>query len=132
MANVLLLAVLSLDGCLFDSKDDVISVLHHESYERTLANADYILTDSYPISLLIENDSRSRFLLEATSENIIYTNVLLRLQLVDEIILYTVPFIAGRGKRLFASNIPTSYWIPSRKDIYKDGIICVNYRRRNP
>ena len=112
MAKVRVLAVLSLDGCLSEKTGDASWVLRTESYgiDKLFDAADYELTPAYPTSRLTENKSKSIFLIEANHETADYINGLLRLQLIDEIILYTVPFIAGTGRHLFKANLPTTHW----------------------
>ncbi len=132
MAKVQVLAVLSLDGCLSESAGDASWVLRPESYDidKLFDVADYELTLAYPTSRLTENKSNSIFLIEATQETADYINGLLRLQLIDEIILYSVPFIAGTGRHLFKSNLPTSHWNMVEKKEYNGGILRTIYRKK--
>ena len=133
MAKVQVLAVLSLDGCLSESAGDASWVLRPESYDidKLFDAADYELTPAYPTSRLVENKSKSIFLIEATQETADYINGLLRLRLIDEIILYTVPFIAGTGRHLFKSNLPTSHWDLVEKKEYKGGVLRIVYRKKH-
>lgn len=126
MAKVQVLAVLSLDGCLSEKTSDAKWVLRPESYDidKLFNAADYELTPAYPTSRLTENKSNSIFLIEANHETADYINGLLRLQLIDEIILYTVPFIAGTGRHLFKANLPTSHWNLVEKKEYNGGILA--------
>ena len=132
MAKVQVLAVLSLDGCLSEKTGDASWVLHPESYgiDKLFDAADYELTPLYPTSRLVENKSDSIFLIEATHDTADYINGLLRLQLIDEIILYIVPFIAGTGCHLFKANLPTSHWNLVEKKEYNDGILRTVYRKK--
>ena len=132
MAKVQVLAVLSLDGCLSESAGDASWVLRPESYDidKLFDAADYELTPVYPTSRLVENKSKSIFLIEATHETADYINGLLRLQVIDEIIFYTVPFIAGTGCHLFKANLPTSHWNLVEKKEYNGGILRTIYRKR--
>ena len=132
MAKVQILAVLSLDGCLSESAGDASWVLRPESYDidKLFDAADYELTPAYPISRLVENKSKSIFLIEATHETADYINGLLRLQVIDEIIFYTVPFIAGTGCHLFKANLPTSHWNLVEKKEYNGGILRTVYRKK--
>ena len=93
-------------------------------------HADYELTPVYPTSRLVENKSKSIFLIEATQETADYINGLLRLQLIDEIILYTVPFIAGTGRHLFKANLPSSHWNLVEKKEYNGSILRAIYRKK--
>ena len=131
MAKVQVLAVLSLDGCLSEKSGDACWALRPESYgiDKLFDAADYELTPVYPTSRLVENKSKSIFLIEATQETADYINGLLRLRLIDEIILYTVPFIAGTGRHLFKSNLPTFHWSLVEKKEYNDGILRTVYRK---
>ena len=132
MAKVQVLAVLSLDGCLSESAGDASWVLRPESYDidKLFDAADYELTPAYPTSRLVENKSKSIFLIEATHETADYINGLLRLQVIDEIIFYTVPFIAGTGCHLFKANLPTSHWNLVEKKEYNGGILRTVYRKK--
>ena len=133
MAKVQVLAVLSLDGCLSEKSGDACWVLRPESYDidKLFDAADYELTPVYPTSRLVENKSKSLFLIEATHETSDYINGLLRLQLIDEVILYIVPFIAGTGRHLFKANLPASHWSLIEKKEYNSGILRMVYRKRH-
>ena len=133
MAKVQVFAVLSLDGCLSEKTGDACWALRPESYgiDRLFDAADYELTPAYPTSRLTENKSNSIFLIEANHETADYINGLLRLQLIDEIVLYTVPFIAGTGQHLFKSNLPTSHWQLADKKEYNGDILCTIYRKKH-
>ena len=133
MAKVRVLAVLSLDGCLSEKTGDASWVLRPEGYgiDKLFDAADYELTPAYPTSRLTENKSKSIFLIEANHETADYINGLLRLQLIDEIILYTVPFIAGTGRHLFKANLPTTHWSLVEKKEYNGGILRTIYRKKN-
>lgn len=133
MAKVQVLAVLSLDGCLSDKTGVASRVLRPESYgiDRLFDAADYELTLLYPISRLTEDKSDSVFLIEATHETAGYINGLLRLRLVDEIILYILPYIAGTGRHLFNANLPASHWSIAAGKEYDNGILHTVYRRKH-
>ena len=133
MAKVQVFAVLSLDGCLSEKTGDACWALRPESYgiDRLFDAADYELTPAYPTSRLVENKSKSIFLIEATHETADYINGLLRLQLIDEIILYTVPFLAGTGRHLFKANLPTTHWSLVEKKEYNGGILRTVYRKKH-
>ena len=132
MAKVQVLAVLSLDGCLSEKTGDASWVLRPEGYgiDKLFDAADYELTPLYPTSRLAENKSESLFLIEATHDTTDYINGLMRLQLIDEVILYMVPFIAGTGRHLFKANLPASYWSLIEKKEYNGGILRTVYRKK--
>ena len=132
MAKVQVLAVLSLDGCLSEKTGDASWVLRPEGYgiDKLFDAADYELTPLYPTSRLAENNSESLFLIEATHNTTDYINGLMRLQLIDEVILYMVPFIAGTGRHLFKANLPASHWSLIEKKEYNGGILRTVYRKK--
>ena len=132
MAKVQVLAVLSLDGCLSEKTGDSSWVLRPEGYgiDKLFDAADYELTPLYPTSRLAENNSESLFLIEATHNTTDYINGLMRLQLIDEVILYMVPFIAGTGRHLFKANLPASHWSLIEKKEYNGGILRTVYRKK--
>lgn len=132
MAKVQVLAVLSLDGCLLDKTGDASWALRPESYgiDKLFDAADYELTSLYPTSRLAEDKSDSLFLIEATQDTATYINGLLRLQLVDEIILYILPYIAGTGRHLFGANLSTSHWDLKEKKEYNGGILRLVYQKK--
>lgn len=133
MAKVQILAVLSLDGCLSEKKEDACWALRPESYDigKLFDAADYKLTPIYPTSRLTEDKSDSLFLIEATHDTTDYINGILRLQLIDEIILYIVPFIAGTGQHLFKANLPSSHWDLIEKKEYNGGVLRIVYRKKH-
>ena len=103
MGKVQILAVLTMDGC-------HSSELYGKAYEdlrldrcdidKIRENALYHITPDYSISMLDEwrkDNTNICYLAEATTDNSDYINGLLRMRVVDEIILYTVPFISERG-----------------------------------
>lgn len=80
--------------------------------------------------LLLEVDGCEDSIVMSDKERVIL-NGLLRLQLIDEIILYTVPFIAGTGRHLFKANLPTSHWSLVKKKEYNGGILRTVYRKKH-
>ena len=69
------------------------------------------------------------YLAEASPEKTDYINGLLRMQVVDEIILYTVPFIAGTGKYFFRSALPLVKWTLVSQKKFPNGVTCHIYNR---
>jgi dihydrofolate reductase len=62
------------------------------------------------------------YLAETTPDNADYINGLLRMRVVDEIILYTVPFISGAGRHLFKSALPETHWTLTSQKSYPNGV----------
>ena len=134
MGKVQVLAVLSMDGCL-------ASELHGKSYKELCLdccgineikeNALYHITPDYSISMLDEwrrHETDTCYLAEASPEKTDYINGLLRMQVVDEIILYTIPFIAGTGKRFFQSALPQEQWTLTSQKVYRNGVVRHIYK----
>ncbi|WP_026367384.1 hypothetical protein [Bacteroides sp. 14(A)] len=132
MAKVQMFAVLSLDGCLSDNSGDARWILRPESYDidKIFDAADYEFSSNYPTSRLMENEDDSVFIIEATLENADYINGLFRLRLIDEIIIYTIPFIAGTELKLFKAGLPISYWELDNEKRYKCGVHRSMYSRK--
>ena len=134
MGKVQVLAVLSMDGCL-------ASELHGKSYKELCLdccgineikeNALYHITPDYSISMLDEwrkSTTDICYLAEVTPEKADYINGLLRMRVVDEIILYTIPFIAGTGKRFFQSALPQGQWTLTSQKVYRNGVVRHIYK----
>ena len=112
MGKVQILAVLTMDGC-------QSSELYCKAYKELRLedcgineireNALYHITPDYSISMLDEwrkSTTDICYLAEATPEKADYINGLLRMRVVDEIILYTIPFIAGTVIWMFFDQKP--------------------------
>ena len=72
------------------------------------------------------------YLIEATEKTAGIINGMIRMRLVDEIILYMVPVIAGNGSRLFQSSLPESEWTCTGSRQWKDGMVRIAYGRKTP
>ena len=128
MGKVQILAVLTMDGC-------HSSELYGKAYEdlrldrcdidKIRKNALYYVTPDYSISMLDEwrkDNTNTCYLAEATPDNSDYINGLLRMRVVDEIILYTVPFISGTGRHFFKSALPETCWTFTSHKSYPNGV----------
>ena len=128
MGKVQILAVLTMDGCL--SSELYGKVYKELSLDRCgldeiRKKALYHVTPDYSISMLHEwrkDGTDTRYLAEATSDTAGYINGLLRMQAVDEIILYTVPFIAGTGRHFFQSAHYEKHWTLASLKSYPNGV----------
>ena len=135
MAKIKLLAVLSLDGCLSEMNRESRWWLRPESYGITEIrdNASLELTSDISLSMLINwkmnEDDTVCYLIEATTDTAEFINGMMRMRLIDEIILYTVPFIAGTGQHLFKATLSTSYWNFIEQRTYNGGISRTIYQR---
>ena len=121
MGKVQILAVLTMDGCLsselyYKAHQDLC--LDRCGLDEIRKNALYRVTPDYSISMLHEwrkDGTNIRYLAEATPDTADYINGLLRMHAVDEIILYTVPFISGSGRHFFKSALPEQHWTLIKK-----------------
>ena len=135
MAKVQLLAILSIDGCLTELQPRKRLLRSPEDYgmEEIRDNALYRLTPDYPISILQEwreKSGNTSYLLEATAKNTEYANGLLRMNVIDEIILYIVPCIIGTGRHLFKSALPEAEWLLAENKRFDDGVTRLIYRKK--
>ena len=103
-----------MDGCLADSSREA---------QKWLADTD--VPDRFGKS------TRSTCLIEAGITTAGIINGMVRMHLSDEIILCTIPVIAGNGCRLFQGHLPESCWICAEVKAYKDGSIKTMYRRND-
>ena len=128
MGKIQILAVLTMDGCL---SSELYGKVYKElnldrcGLDEIRKNALYRVTPDYSISMLHEwrkDGTNTRFLAEATPNTADYINGLLRMQAVDEIILYTVPFIAGTGRYFFQSAHYEKHWTLASLKSYPNGV----------
>ena len=116
MAKIQLLAILSIDGCLANMDTEGRWWLRPDCHgiSDIYNKATFELSPDYSMTTLIaeheKQDDNTVYLIEATHQNADFINALLNMRIVDEIIIYTVPFIAGTGFFLFQKNLPISYW----------------------
>ena len=107
MAKIQLLAILSIDGCLANMDTEGRWWLRPDCHgiSDIYNKATFELSPDYSMTTLIAEHEN-----EATHQNADFINALLNMRIVDEIIIYTVPFIAGTGFFLFQKKLPISYW----------------------
>ena len=133
MGKVQILAVLTIDGCLSSELYDKAHqdlCLDRCGLDEIRKKALYRVTPDYSISMLHEwrkDGTNIRYLAEATPDTSDYINGLLRMHAVDEIILYTVPFIAGTGRHFFKSALPEQHWTLSSLKSYSNGVCRIIY-----
>lgn len=138
MAKVRLLAVLTMDGCPAETTGLSGRWLGSDQYGIGALKeaATCVLTEDTSLTLLsnrMENTGDSlNYLIEATEKTAGIINGMIRMRLVDEIILYMVPVIAGNGSRLFQSSLPESEWACTGSRQWKDGMVRIAYGRKTP
>ena len=134
MGKVQILAVLTMDGCLSSELYDKTHqdlCLDRCGLDEIRKKALYHITPDYSISMLDEwrkSTTDICYLAEVTPEKADYINGLLRMRVVDEIILYTIPFIAGTGKRFFQSALPQEQWTLTSQKVYRNGVVRHIYK----
>ena len=133
MGKVQILAVLTMDGC---QSSELCCKAYKElrledcGINEIRKKAFYRVTPDYSISMLHEwrkDCTNIRYLAEATPDTADYINGLLRMHAVDEIILYTVPFISGSGRHFFKSALPEQHWTLSSLKSYPNGVCRIIY-----
>ena len=135
MGKVQILAVLTMDGCHASElcgKSGKDICLDRCGINEIREKALYHITPDYSISMLDEwrkDNTNTCYLAEATPDNSDYINGLLRMRVVDEIILYTVPFISGTGRHFFKSALPEARWTLSSQKSYSNGVCRSIYTR---
>ena len=136
MGKVVLFAVLTMDGCLADSSREARDWLARTDTPDRFGMAGLRetarpLTENTSLTMLVLDKSDTTYLIEAGTATASIINGMARMHLPDEIILCTVPVIAGNGYRLFQSHLPESSWTRTEIKAYKDGSLKAVYRRND-
>lgn len=136
MGKVVLFAVLTLDGCLADS-----SGIAREWLCRTdepdkfkiakMKETSRPLSEDTSLTMLVLDKSFSTYFIEANTATASIINGMARMHLLDEIILCTIPVIAGNGCRLFQGHLPESEWIQVEAKAYKDGSLKTIFHKKD-
>ena len=123
-----------MDGCLADSsqeaqewlsKTDMPNRFGIEEVKETSSQ----LSGDISLTMLVLDKSDTTYLIEADTATIGIINGMVRMHLLDEIILCTIPVIAGNGCRLFLGDLPESEWMRDETKTYKDGSLKAVYRK---
>ena len=125
-----------MDGCLADSSGEAQKWLAKtDTPDRfgiaAMKEAARPLSEYASLTTLVLDKTVTTYFIEAnaTTESII--NGMARMHLLDEIILCTIPVIAGNGRRLFLGDLPESEWVRDGIKAYKDGSLKVVYRKND-
>ena len=99
-----------MDGCLsgLNPKKRLFRSPEDYGMEEIRGKALYKLTSDYTISILQdwrEKEDDTCYLLEADAKTVEYANGLIRMNAVDEIIIYITPCIIGTGDHFFKSGL---------------------------
>ena len=133
MAKVEVLAVLTMDGCLSELEFKKHGAGTSDTYgiEAIREKAYLKITPEYSISMLEEwreQEDKAIYLAEATPQTADFINGMLRMRVVDEIILYILPQIAGTGRHFFQSALPIDEWKLVEHKLYDGGVVFTVYR----
>ena len=136
MGKVVLFAVLTMDGCLTNSSREAQEWLAKTDTPDRFGIAEMKetarpLSEYTSLTMLVLDKSSSTYLIEANATTASIINGMARMHLLDEIILCTIPVIAGNGCRLFLGDLPESEWIREEIKAYKDGSLKAVYRKND-
>ena len=134
MGKVPRLARHTKDGCLSGMNPQKRLFRSPEDYgmEEIRGKALYKLTSDYTISILQdwrEKEDDTCYLLEADAKTVEYANGLIRMNAVDEIIIYITPCIIGTGDHFFKSGLFPPEWTLAENRKYGDDVMRLTYRR---
>lgn len=134
MGKVVLFAVLTMDGCLADSSGEAQKWLSKtDTPDRfgiaAMKETARPLSEYTSLTMLVLDKTATTYFIEADTTTASIINGMARMHLLDEIILCTIPVIAGNGCRLFLGDLPESEWIRDGIKAYKDGSLKAVYRK---
>jgi len=137
MGKVVLFAVLTMDGCLADSSGKAQEWLSQTDLPDRFRITEIKeiacpLSEDTSLTMLVLDETSSTYFIEANAATASIINGMARMHLLDEIILYMVPVIAGNGSRLFQSSLPESEWTCTGSRLWKDGMVRIAYGRKIP
>lgn len=132
MGKVVLFAVLTMDGCLADSSGEAQKWLAKTDTPDRFGIAELKetarpLSEYTSLTMLVLDKSTTTYFIEANATTASIINGMARMHLLDEIILCTIPIIAGNGCRLFLGDLPESEWVRDGIKAYKDGSLKAMY-----
>ena len=134
MGKVILFAVLTMDGCLADSSRKAQEWLAKtDTPDRfgiaAMKETARLLSEYTSLTMLVLDKSDTTCFIEANTTTASIINGMARMHLLDEIVLCTIPVIAGNGCRLFQGHLPESEWTRDGIKTYKDGSLKAVYRK---
>lgn len=133
MAKLQLLAFITLDGYLFDRtvSSSLWDTPDKYGLTRIRDRATQTLGPDVSFISLIQwkKEYEGIYLVEAVPDTISVIGSMFRYWLVDEIILFVIPYIQGDGIRLFTEIPSPSSWEMTGNKSFKSGICRLTYRR---
>lgn len=116
MAKKTILAILSLDGCISDNKTERSWILRPDIYGIDKIHA------------TIPEDH----LIVATTENLGHIHKFLTARQINQLIIYTVPYISGGCYHLFTKDIPPTHLTLTSAQLYTNDTLCTIYTTQCP
>lgn len=131
MAKLQLLAIITLDGYLFDRAVSSPLWDNPDKYglTRIRDRATQTLGPDVSFISLIQWKNEGIYLIEAAPETISVIGSMFKYWLVDEIILFVIPYIQGDGMRLFTEIPGPSSWEMTGNKRFNSGICRLTYRQ---
>lgn len=135
MAKIILLATLSIDGYLAKREDALQWWLHPEKYEisKIRDNASCMVSEETSFECL-KKEARKKdgktYLIEGRPELIDMINKALKCNLINEMIIYRIPLLAGGEHLLFKSQKVPSHWMLKEKKNYDANVERLVYHNR--
>lgn len=131
MAKLQLLAIITLDGYLFDRASPLWDNPDKYGLTRIRDRTTQTLGPDVSFISLIQwkKEYEGIYLVEAVPDTISVIGSMFRYWLVDEIILFVIPYIQGDGIRLFTEIPGPSLREMTGNKCFKSGICRLTYRR---
>lgn len=132
MAKVQMLALQSIDGYMIDNYNE-LPVLFSEEVTRLRDAATHLLNENVSLSMLIDwvnNETGCiTYLIEASRQTRSIINGMLRMRLIDEIVLYTIPVMLGTGVCLYQQELPKTNWKVVKTVSHNDEMSLTIFRK---
>lgn len=133
MAKIQLLVMMTLDGSIIDqyTKDIQSAKICSPIISEIIKDADYELTQDYPISYLLDDSSNEKFVIEATKNSLSYINAILKMGLVSVITIFVLPVLKGDTdfRKMQYSGFQSTKWRLVSNTICHNGVVCLEYVR---
>ena len=98
-----------------------------EETVKWLGDATFPLNENASLSMLIEGKKRkgnnATYIIEATPITASIINGMLRMYLIDEAIIYTIPVMLDNGNRIWQPNLAKTDWKCTSTKISNDGTV---------
>ena len=110
-----------------------LPVLFSEEVTRLRDAATHLLNENVSLSMLIDwvnNETGCiTYLIEASWQTRSIINGMLRMRLIDEIVLYTIPVMLGTGVCLYQQELPKTNWKVVKTVSHNDEMSLTIFRK---